>query len=321
MKIFTCIFLVTCLAFIPKLYAQTVSVEGDASALPYTTSACWCNGSGPFVSHGTGSLTAGFDLIIDSMSVSIQSVSQTSYYSTIESNNSGYAWGLADFYTGFTLIGPNGSTVELIPIYDPNQGYYGTEMSGSCTYSAIANLEIVDFNKFSLLGYQTYSGQLYNLCYANLGKTAIRSENSFAPFTGINARGTWQLQTNVVDNGEFYSNGTWDMWGDPHSVTVNKWALNFRGKYAQAQLSTTQLFASILAPLGRTVQQCITVHNVGGYALTISDTALWSGVAPGEYQIDPNTTFPIVVQPGGSAEVCVDFTPQNIGLRTAQFTL
>ncbi|HZV13034.1 MAG TPA: choice-of-anchor D domain-containing protein, partial [Candidatus Kapabacteria bacterium] len=308
MKIFTRIFIIVCIAVIPQAYAQTVSVLGDATALPSTATADW---SATTQGEAYATLTAGFDLIIDSMSVSLINVSQFSQ----NNQNGDVGWGLYAQWTGFSLISPNGTTVTLIPLF----------WLGNCTYQAFSNMEIVDQGKFSLLGYPTYRGSLNGLCPDNYYKAAVELDpsvsGSFSQFAGMNARGTWQLETFAYDN--FIETCCWNITGpgSPHNVTVNKWGLNFRGKYAQAQLSTTQLFASILAPLGRTVQQCITVHNVGGYALTVEDTALWSGVAPGEYQIDPNTTFPIVIQPGGSAEVCVDFTPTNIGLRTAQFTL
>src|SRR5579883_1648665 len=145
MKIFTRIFLVACMAVIPQLYAQTVSVQGDAAALASTATGNW---QGRNTGQAYATLTAGFDLIIDSMSVSLTNVSQFSQYN---SNGGPYTgWGLYARWTGFSLIGPNGATVTLIPL----------QWLGTCSYSAFSNMEIVDQGKYSLLGYPTYTGSL-----------------------------------------------------------------------------------------------------------------------------------------------------------------
>src|SRR5690348_5358750 len=112
MKICTRILLVACMAIVPRLFAQTVSVLGDAASLPAVASANYS--SYVYTGSANASLTANFDLIIDSMSVSLVNVTQTSQAATTYGQTYGWnTWGLYAAFTGFSLIGPNGTTVTL----------------------------------------------------------------------------------------------------------------------------------------------------------------------------------------------------------------
>ena len=110
------------------------------------------------------------------------------------------------------------------------------------------------------------------------------------------------------------------MYGAATQVIVNNWALNMTGMFATASISNDNLFTTTIQKLGTTTSQSITVTNVGQYPLTITSASDWVGASE-DYAIDPNTPLPITIKAGGNAQITVDFTPTDFGLRQAQFNL
>lgn len=298
--------------------AQTITVAGTGAA--FTATANWQGVYSRTTATSSGKINVGFDIILSAMSVTLKNVTQSS---GTQNYGGGQNWGLGAGRTGFTLTGPDGRTVTLIPT-----GW----MLGQCQYSSFSNVEVINnTSSTSLLGYPLYasaygSGQYstYLLCPDNARSKAVQSYTAFPWVSGgFNGTGNWQLNVQSVDD---YSS-TWDWanstiyyeyYGAPHNVTVNSWNMNFQGVYAVAQASPLQLFSTSNVILGKTQTQCITVNNVGGFPLIISGVSNFFG-ATTDYKV--TTQFPITIPVNGTAQVCVDFTPTSVDARVCQFQL
>ncbi len=76
-------------------------------------------------------------------------------------------------------------------------------------------------------------------------------------------------------------------------------------------------FMRLLCPDERSTDSVIVVRNTGGEPLIVSSMNV-GGTHAGDFQILSSTT--LTIQPGGSANVVIRFTPQGIGVRTATLT-
>ncbi len=301
-------------------FAQVVSVSGDASALPVTASANWsscdCNNN----SSSTATLTATFDLIMTNVSVSLNSITR----SASDNNINGWGTMMSDEDMGFQLHSPNGVVVDLIPT---------TWLAPGDVATGFTNIEIVNSSATASLvkpGSPIYIGSTNGLPLSCYNGYTLQSETAWpSAWTNgtTNARGTWQLEVDAADaasestwSSPCITGTVWTYWGNPTNVTVNKWGLNFTGKYAVAFLPNDNMFTSTLQKIGTTAEQCVTVANNGNYQLVITGVNNWSGQSQ-DYSIDPSTVFPITIAPGGSGQICVDFTPTFFGLRQAQFNI